>query len=232
MRSARPWFPAPGRGPRGPCQCFSLSRAARWRLGARWRGMRILHVSDVHCDSVALYRLLKSLEYDLVAATGDLECVETAEVLVSKAKAPVLAVTGNTDTAAVARVLREAGVLIDGRVVEAGGLRFAGVGGMDPRGSIERLLSVLPEGGVDVLLSHHPPKGVLDRVFFGLRAGLRELWRVIEAARPGLHLFGHIHESPGVEEREGVLFVNAGSLMDGRYAVVEGPPWRARLVEE
>lgn len=183
---------------------------------------RILHVSDVHCATERLVWVLEAESYDVVVASGDLECVDTAEALLDHAKAPVVAVTGNIDTAAVARRLREAGVLIDGKMAEAVGLSFAGVGGMDAVGSLRALLArVEPGKRVDVLVSHHPPRGVLDRTIFMVRAGLRELWEAIERLRPRAHLFGHIHEAAGHEVRDGILFVNAGPLSRGRYAMVD-----------
>jgi len=192
---------------------------------------RILHVSDIHCANDRLESLLSQASgYDVIVASGDFECVDTARLLLELAAAPVVAVTGNLDNAAVARVLRDAGVLLDGRLASVGGLAFAGVGGLDAHGSMEALLRRASEEGVsrvDVLVTHHPPRGVLDRTFIGVRAGLRELWSVIERLRPSVHLFGHIHEAGGVHSENGTVFVNPGPLKRGWYAVVEGPPWRA-----
>ncbi|KAK0631037.1 Metallo-dependent phosphatase-like protein [Bombardia bombarda] len=54
--------------------------------------------------------------------------------------------------------------------------------------------------GVDVVVSHGPPKGVLDRVpMNGARAGSAELFAAVARARPRLHCFGHIHEAWGAE---------------------------------
>ena len=48
--------------------------------------------------------------------------------------------------------------------------------------------------GVDILITHAPPCGHLDRQF-GCVHLLRTLWRV----RPRLHVFGHVHEGAGTE---------------------------------
>ncbi len=178
----------------------------------------ILHVSDVHCATENLKRLLREESYDVVAATGDFECTATAKALLD-AQAPVVAVTGNMDHAGIARLLREAGVLIDGEVASRAGLTFAGIGGMDVRTSLEKLLGKRPER-VDVLLSHHPPKGVVDRVFMGLHAGLREVLEAARTLRPRVHLCGHIHESRGTGRVNGTLVVNPGPLKSGYYALV------------
>ncbi len=186
--------------------------------------VRVLHVSDIHCDSNRLIRVLESEDYDIVAATGDFECVETVEALVKYASKPLLAVTGNIDNAATARVLRDAGVLLDGRIRVVDDLVFAGVGGLDLKSSIESLRERLAKsdvGRVDFLLSHHPPKGILDRVFIGLHIGSRDVLELAESLRPKAHLFGHVHEARGSIVRNGILFVNAGPLKRGYYAVVE-----------
>lgn len=49
--------------------------------------------------------------------------------------------------------------------------------------------------GVDVLITHGPPRGHLDLMRLGCAHLLRELWRM----RPLLHVFGHVHEGYGQE---------------------------------
>jgi len=178
----------------------------------------VLHVSDIHCAVSRLVRVLRGASYDAVAATGDFECLEAVEALLSEAAGRVAAVTGNVDHAAIYRRLREAGAALDGSYGALAGLPAAGVGGLDPGTSIRRLLG--EPRRVSLLLSHHPPLGVLDRTFLGSPGGLESLWSVLESLQPSAHLFGHIHESPGWEVRGGTVFVNPGPLAEGRYALV------------
>ncbi|KAF4762959.1 hypothetical protein HAV15_000261 [Penicillium sp. str.  len=49
--------------------------------------------------------------------------------------------------------------------------------------------------GIDVLITHGPPRGHLDLLNMGCAHLLRELWRV----KPKLHLFGHAHAGAGTE---------------------------------
>lgn len=51
--------------------------------------------------------------------------------------------------------------------------------------------------GVDVVITHGPPRGILDYTDFGQRAGCPSLFSSIARARPRLHCFGHIHEAWG-----------------------------------
>lgn len=178
--------------------------------------MRILHVSDVHCSTSNLRAVLEAEEYDAVAVTGDLECVEAVEVL-KRAGGSVAAVTGNMDGYRVRQALAEAGFLVEARAVDIAGLRFVGVGGLSPHSDVEALKGLEK---VDVLLSHHPPRGTLDRTFIGVRAGLKDLTELSRRLAPKAHLFGHIHEARGVELQGQTLYVNAGPLSRGFYAIV------------
>ncbi len=194
-------------------------------------GVVILHVSDIHCRAGLLKDLASKLSFDVLAATGDFECLDVVEEFLSL-DAQLVAVTGNLDHAAIFRRLLEAGVLVDGRVKTLKGLVFGGIGGLDPYSSSRSLAEKAGEpGSLDVLMSHHPPKGVLDLTRLGVRAGLDLIKNVVNAIKPRVHLFGHIHESPGYEVRGGTLHVNPGPLMEGRYAVVtvEGSSVSARL---
>jgi Icc-related predicted phosphoesterase len=62
---------------------------------------------------------------------------------------------------------------------------------------------------VDVLVTHGPPEGVLDRNKWGDPCGCRDLLARVLEVRPRLHVFGHIHEAAGRTEIDGITFVNA-----------------------
>jgi predicted phosphodiesterase len=75
----------------------------------------------------------------------------------------------------------------------------------------------------DVLVTHGPPRGILDRTARGEDVGCDDLLReVVERVRPRLHVFGHIHEAYGREARDGITFVNASSC-DLRHDPVHPP---------
>ncbi|KAI9719667.1 MAG: hypothetical protein M1812_003438 [Candelaria pacifica] len=56
----------------------------------------------------------------------------------------------------------------------------------------------IPEG-VDVAITHGPPKGIMDYTENKQRAGCPDLFAAIAGARPRLHCFGHIHEGWGAK---------------------------------
>ncbi|KAL4886755.1 ribosomal protein S8e-domain-containing protein [Aspergillus karnatakaensis] len=64
--------------------------------------------------------------------------------------------------------------------------------------------SVVPSfPGVDIMLTHGPPMGILDQVVgSGESVGCKHLRRAVERARPALHVFGHIHEGHGARRAE------------------------------
>lgn len=178
----------------------------------------ILHASDVHCRKGVLKKLSSLEEFDVLAFTGDFECIESTEEFLSL-PARVIAVTGNIDHAAIYRRLVESGAALDGRIATVAGLTFAGVGGIDPSTSIKKLYTA--NQSIHVLLSHHPPYGILDVTFYGGHAGLEPLRDLVYRLKPRLHLFGHIHESRGSLTQAGVTFVNPGPLREGFYALIE-----------
>ncbi len=74
----------------------------------------------------------------------------------------------------------------------------------------------------DILVSHGPPHGILDKVLRGMHVGSKPLdKKVWELKDPKLVVFGHIHEAYGIFDSspEGPIFVNA-ALMDVNYEPV------------
>lgn len=55
------------------------------------------------------------------------------------------------------------------------------------------------ERGVDVVMTHGPPKGVMDYTYGRERAGCPSLFAAVARARPMVHCFGHIHEGWGAK---------------------------------
>ncbi len=73
----------------------------------------------------------------------------------------------------------------------------------------------IPEG-LDILLTHTPPAGILDRTSLGLSVGCAGLRARVERVKPRFHLFGHIHEAYGRKEVGSTSFIN-GSFVRGRF---------------
>lgn len=76
--------------------------------------------------------------------------------------------------------------------------------------------------GTDVLITHGPPHGILDRTAYGDLAGCEELIKKVKDVRPQVHIFGHIHEGYGQIDKFGVTFINASNCDEKYYPV--NPP--------
>ncbi|PLB48730.1 putative metallophosphoesterase domain-containing protein [Aspergillus steynii IBT 23096] len=55
------------------------------------------------------------------------------------------------------------------------------------------------EQGVDIAITHGPPRGIFDYTHTGQRAGSTELFEAVARARPRMHCFGHIHGGWGAK---------------------------------
>ena len=73
----------------------------------------------------------------------------------------------------------------------------------------------IPED-VDILVTHTPPSGILDRTSLGLSVGCKDLRRRVDELHARFHLFGHVHEAYGKETHGGTTFVN-GSFVRGFF---------------
>ena len=77
---------------------------------------------------------------------------------------------------------------------------------------------MIPEE-VDVLITHGPPKGILDYTEYDRdNVGCSLLLEKVKQVKPKVHVFGHIHEARGKKEIDDTVFINA-SMVTLRYEV-------------
>jgi len=86
--------------------------------------------------------------------------------------------------------------------------------------------ALIPEG-VDVLITHGPPFGILDKTVdhyerLGQHVGCQELRARVRHIKPKVHVFGHIHNQYGLATVEGTTFINA-SVCNEKYQPVHEP---------
>ncbi|XWX01250.1 hypothetical protein V2A60_009276 [Cordyceps javanica] len=55
------------------------------------------------------------------------------------------------------------------------------------------------QDGTNIVVTHGPPRGVLDRTHTRDRAGCPDLFAAVARAKPQIHCFGHIHEGWGAK---------------------------------
>lgn len=77
---------------------------------------------------------------------------------------------------------------------------------------------------IDVLITHGPPKGILDVSPWGkVHTGSQNLYdQVVNRIKPKFHCFGHIHDCYGMLEIDGITFINASNLNE-EYEVANKP---------
>ncbi len=61
---------------------------------------------------------------------------------------------------------------------------------------IDAKWQLIPKG-IDLLVTHGPPKDLGDRCWDGRRVGCEDLLRHLDRVQPKVHVFGHIHEDRG-----------------------------------
>lgn len=74
---------------------------------------------------------------------------------------------------------------------------------------IKRHWDMIPEN-TDILVTHGPPRGILDKAR-GEHLGCPYLWDRVVQLKPKLHVFGHIHSGYGKAENR---FINAAVCDD------------------
>ena len=94
---------------------------------------------------------------------------------------------------------------------------------MKERGEeIRKHWDLIPDD-TDVLITHGPPQGVLDRTSYeNFYVGCEDLKIAIDRVKPKLNVFGHVHEGRGSYERDGVAYFNV-SCLDSTYSMVRAP---------
>jgi Icc-related predicted phosphoesterase len=84
-------------------------------------------------------------------------------------------------------------------------------------------------GGLDLLITHGPPRGLGDRVFFGAHVGCADLLAAVRRARPRVHVYGHIHEARGeyrLPDLPGTRFLNVANA-----TLLHGAPREPVVIE-
>ncbi|MEC5165138.1 Icc-related predicted phosphoesterase [Flavobacterium sp. PL11] len=74
----------------------------------------------------------------------------------------------------------------------------------------------------DILITHGPPLGILDKTASDYNAGCEILLKKVDQIKPKLHVFGHIHEDYGMIKKGKTIFANA-SLLNLKYQMVNAP---------
>lgn len=74
----------------------------------------------------------------------------------------------------------------------------------------------------DVLITHGPVHGLLDKTISGEHVGCEELKNKVNEIQPKVSIAGHIHEAYGEMKQNGIHYINA-SVLNVNYELVNEP---------
>lgn len=197
--------------------------------------MKILVLSDEEYPAFwENYREDRLKEYDLIISCGDLN-PKYLSFVVTMARAPVLYVHGNHDTA-YERIPPEGCDCIEDDIIVYKGLRILGLGGCvqyrpgqhqytekKMRKRIAKLrFKLWRHKGVDIVVTHAPPKGVGDGEDIAHR-GFQAFLDLINKYHPQYLLHGHVHLRYG-QDRTRIREYNGTQVINcSEYYVLELP---------
>ncbi len=200
--------------------------------------LKILVVSDIHGSIKSINRInavIYNHEPEMLVVCGDITNFGDKEYAVKILEKidiePILGVAGNCDPVGVDEAYDVVdGVNLDLDTFDFKGITFCGLSGS--KYSDERLSQFRTVAeDADVFVFHSPPYGYLDEASRGKHIGERGLLEIIAETNPMLVLSGHVHESRGVIEEEGTVYVNPGPAYEDNLAIVEiGDKVRAKLI--
>lgn len=173
--------------------------------------MKILAIADEEVMSLWDYYVPGRLKpYDLILSSGDLHAAYLS-FLVTMGRAPVLYVHGNHDTSYETNP-PEGCDCVDGKIMLFKGLRILGLGGCmryrpgahqySERQMQKRLRRLRRDiallGGVDIVVTHAPPRGVGDADDLP-HQGFETFLELIDSYHPMYLLHGHVHLRYGMD---------------------------------
>ena len=174
--------------------------------------MKILAVSDLHCDTAAADALVSAAgAADLIIAAGDFanahQGLDAYMARLSPIADRMICVPGNNETEAALRNATDATVL-HGETCDRNGLRIAGLGGGIPSlpplpwkswdlTEAEAQARLDQIDGSDILITHSPPIGLGDNHTTLGHIGSTAIKSALLRLRPQVAVFGHIHDCWG-----------------------------------
>ncbi|MFD1094244.1 metallophosphatase domain-containing protein [Salegentibacter chungangensis] len=73
-----------------------------------------------------------------------------------------------------------------------------------------------------VLITHTPPYGIMDRIKSDTSVGCSDLLKKVKSVQPKIHIFGHIHENYGLEKKSDIRYLNC-SVLNETYTFFRPP---------
>ena len=192
--------------------------------------MLLQAAADFHGDTNKFRLFKKGIEKhapDIIIVAGDVLDGSGKPLydLVQDATIPVLISPGNMDTSVLNSVIESTGavdmcekkIIIDGYTFGEVGLRQTDTlfCFRKKKSKVSRLQAL------DVLISHIPPRGYMDKSMMGLHIGSKWIREVMEQQKPRLIVCGHVHENPGYVTINETIILNCSIGKMGEYSLIE-----------
>lgn len=195
--------------------------------------MKIIHISDTH----GKHRELGAMpDGDVLVHSGDFsfagsdnEALDFLNWFCDQPHKHKIFVAGNHDVAmwdanieglpSNVHFLSDSGVRIEGKLFYGAPMQM---GVKNGKLSVVENYDLIPKG-VDVLITHQPPMGILDLDSAGRHFGSTKLLEKVTELKPKLHLFGHVHNAYGTKVWKNIAFVN-GSVVNDHYSLMAERP--------
>jgi Icc-related predicted phosphoesterase len=86
---------------------------------------------------------------------------------------------------------------------------------------ILRHWELIPKG-TDILITHGPVEGILDKTVHGSNVGCADLKKIVKRIKPKFFICGHIHEAYGLSKMISTTYINASNL-NVKYQMMNPP---------
>jgi len=194
---------------------------------------RLLLVSDIHSRIANLEEIVRRERFDVLLIAGDLTHLKTSDILkidevLSREGVESYAVYGNCDYEEITKLDLDSINFIHGKSEKIGDITIHGLSGSlptpfktpseYPEEYYAEILKRFKLSNFNILLSHTPPKGILDKAKHGENVGSEEIRKRLKDFN--VVVAGHVHESSGIH-RDLTLVVNPGPVLWGMFAVLE-----------
>ena len=190
--------------------------------------MKIIAISDTHCQ----HRQVKLPEGDMIIHAGDISNEgkegEVMNFLIWFSKLDYkykIFIAGNHDfffdgetDKDLSRIIPEGIIYLNDSGITIEGIRIWGspitpwlydtAFNRNPGKNIAKHWKKIPPD-TNILITHGPPYGILDKNRAQFSAGCKSLKRAVRKIAPVLHIFGHIHESYGQMQKGSTTYINA-----------------------
>ena len=190
--------------------------------------MRLVHLSDTH----ELHRYVKVPDGDVLIHAGDFTNISSITAindfndwLGDLPHAYKIVIAGNHDSKfesrpSIAKDMITNAIYLKDNSVEIEGIKFYGSPytpvfmewAFNATENQRKIIWDKIPDDTDVLITHGPPKMIMDVDPWGNHVGCGYLMARVKKIKPKVHSFGHIHEGYGMKKIDDTTFINCSIL--------------------